>query len=103
MSRRASRGTGRQGKRVAATDEVAVASSEEEPMGVKTAHRSNPGADIDAMVEVINQLVALANQTKTKVNETLAKLDADSGVSDTNYAAQKAVTADSADSVELGY
>ncbi len=45
----------------------------------------------------IAALKALVNETKAKHNALLAKLDADAGVTDTNYAATQAVaSADSA-------
>lgn len=48
-------------------------------MALVKAHRANPGADIDAMVTLINQL-------STKLAALMAKMDADAGITDTNYA-----------------
>lgn len=58
--------------------------------------------EYNALVALVNELKtrqaedrALANQTKAKLNATLTKLDADAGVTDTNYSALNAVaTAD---------
>lgn len=41
------------------------------------------------------ELAAFANELKTKLNAVLAKLDADAGVNDTNYAALHSVTVES--------
>ena len=48
-------------------------------MAVITVHRSTPGADFKAVVDLLNANAA-------KLAALTAKLDADSGVGDTNYA-----------------
>ena len=48
-------------------------------------NRMNPAASHAKLGDVLNDLI-------TKFNATLAKLDADAGVTDTNYVATQAVT-----------
>lgn len=72
-------------------------------MAVVTVHKSNPGAEFSAMITVINALAVLANELKTDYNAVLAKLDADAGVTDTNYVATRAIAAPDADTLVLGY
>jgi len=55
--------------------------------------------DWDNLVTLINQLVTLANELKTDHNALLAKLDADAGVTDTNYAALHTTAAADADTL----
>jgi len=61
-------------------------------MAVITVHQSTPGDDFELLVEKYNNLV-------TKFNQLLAKLDADAGVADTNYAS----TLGGHDTIQLGY
>lgn len=57
----------------------------------------------DDIVREWNQMVTLINQLKAKHNALLTKLDADAGVTDTNYASTQNVTAADADTFYLGY
>ncbi len=50
-------------------------------------------AVVDELQTKVTALAALANELKTDYNATLAKLDADAGVTDTNYAATNPVAA----------
>jgi hypothetical protein len=50
-------------------------------------------ATITELQAAVTSLVALANELKTDHNALLAKLDADDGVTDTNYAATHATAA----------
>lgn len=50
--------------------------------------------------DVMAELIAQVNALTTKHNALLAKLDADAGVTDTNYAATNAVTATAIASLE---
>jgi len=59
------------------------------------------GKDWDNLVTIINALVTAVNELKTDFNATLTKLDADGGVTDTNYSALGAIAAASADTVVL--
>lgn len=51
------------------------------------------GTDVDALKAATEDLATLANELRTTHNALLAKLDADAGVTDTNYAATNGVTA----------
>jgi len=53
------------------------------------------------IVAVIEQLRVLTSEIKTDYNATLAKLDADAGVTDTNYVALRAIAAPDADTVKV--
>ena len=57
----------------------------------------------DDIVREWNQLVALVNEMKADFNALLTKLDADAGVTDTNYASLRSVTSADADTFYLGY
>jgi hypothetical protein len=57
----------------------------------------------DDVVRGLNQLAALCNELKADHNALLTKLDADAGVTDTNYAALRTVSAADADTYYLGY
>lgn len=57
----------------------------------------------DDIVEVINQLAALTAELKADFNALLTKLDADAGVTDTNYASTRSIAAANADTFYLGY
>lgn len=60
----------------------------------------------DDIVREWNQMVALLNQLRTKFNAVLTKLDADAGVTDTNYNSLhnvSTVTFPDADTFYLGY
>lgn len=61
-------------------------------MAVVSVHQSTPGDDFEALTAAYNDLA-------TKFNALLAKLDADAGVTDTNYVATIVV----ADTVTLDY
>jgi len=62
-----------------------------------------PGEVDDDVVREFNQLVTLVNQLKTKHNALLAKLDADEGVTDVNYASTQNVTAADADTFSINF
>lgn len=64
--------------------------------------RTVRGGDVRALITVINQLVALVTEIKTDYNAVLAKLDADAGVTDTNYASTRAISAPDADTLKRG-
>lgn len=51
------------------------------------------GADVDALKTAAEDLATLANELRVTHNALLAKLDADAGVTDTDYAASNSVTA----------
>lgn len=53
------------------------------------------------IVAVINQLQTLTSEIKSDYNAMLAKLDADAGVTDTNYASTRAVSSPDADTVKV--
>ena len=55
------------------------------------------------LVAVVNQLVTLANELKADHNGAMTKLDADAGVTDTNYNATRAVGAADADTIYVGW
>lgn len=57
----------------------------------------------DDMVREWNQMRTLVNELKADHNALLAKLDADAGVTDTNYAATVAVAAPDVDSFSLNW
>jgi hypothetical protein len=57
----------------------------------------------DDMVREWNQMRTLVNELKADHNALLAKLDADAGVTDTNYAATVAVEAPDVDSFSLNW
>lgn len=52
--------------------------------------------DTGELSQTLGQLVTLANELKADHNALLAKLDADAGVTDTNYAATLATAAPNA-------
>jgi phage shock protein A len=51
------------------------------------------GEDVDALKTAVTALATLANELRTDHNALLAKLDADAGVTDTNYVASNGTTA----------
>lgn len=51
------------------------------------------GEDVEALKAAVEDLATLANELRTDHNALLAKLDADAGVTDTNYAATNGVSA----------
>lgn len=67
------------------------------------AHRSNPGADIDLLLTIVNQLVTITTELKTDYNLLLAKLDLDGGVTDVNYASLRAITSATPDAGTFSY
>lgn len=62
-----------------------------------------PGEADDDIVREWNQMRTLVNELKTKHNALLAKLDADAGVTDTNYAATQAVSSADVDSFSINF
>jgi hypothetical protein len=63
-------------------------------------NRAMPAARDAALGDVVADLIATANalradltEMRTRINAVLAKLDADAGVTDTNYAATQAMPA----------
>lgn len=60
-------------------------------------------ASLRELVAAVNNLATLVNELKADYNATLAKLDADAGVTDTNYVAQHATAAPDADTVVVIY
>jgi hypothetical protein len=72
-------------------------------MAVRKVRRQSPGQEIDALIAVVAQLVTLANELKADVNGIVAKLDADAGVTDTNYAALRGISAADADTISVTY
>lgn len=54
--------------------------------------------DWDDLVTALNKLTTLCNELKVDHNALLAKLDADAGVTDTNYASLHTTAAADADS-----
>ena len=50
-------------------------------------NRSMPAAHKVMLGDLLNQIIAAYNDLATKHNALLAKLDADAGVTDTNYTA----------------
>lgn len=73
-------------------------------MAVRNVTRSTAnaaeGSLVDELAGVVNQLATLANELKADLNNVLAKLDADAGVSDTDYAALHSVSAANADTID---
>ena len=61
------------------------------------------GATTAQLVAVINKLVTLVNELKADHNGLVTKLDADAGVTDTNYASLRSIAAADADSVVVVY
>jgi hypothetical protein len=55
-------------------------------------NRSMPAAYKVKLGSTLDEVIAAYNSLVTKYNATLAKLDADAGVTDTNYSALGAVT-----------
>jgi hypothetical protein len=53
------------------------------------------------IVTVINQVVTLANELKADHNGAMTKLDADAGVTDTNYSSLRAIAAPDADTLKV--
>lgn len=72
-------------------------------MAAVPVHQSTPGDDFELLVAKYNAAVALINEMRTNINALLAKLDADAGVTDTNYAATLAIASAVADTVVLTY
>ena len=68
-------------------------------MAVRRNHLSTPDPVFRDLIAVVNQLATLANELKADHNALLTKLDADAGVTDTNYASLRAVAAADADTV----
>lgn len=61
------------------------------------------GNDQKKLIAAFNKAVTLINEMKADHNALLAKLDADSGVGDTNYATTNAVAAPDADTLRRSY
>jgi len=57
----------------------------------------------DDAVRTLNQISALLTEIKTKHNALCAKLDADAGVTDTNYAATQNITGAVSDTLSINY
>ncbi len=57
----------------------------------------------DDIVREWNALATLVNELKADHNALLTKLDADAGVTDTNYASLRTVAAADANTFYLGY
>lgn len=55
------------------------------------------------MIAVINQIAVLVNELKADHNGAMTKLDADAGVTDTNYSATRAVAAADADTLSSSW
>lgn len=72
-------------------------------MAVIPVHRSNPGDEITALIRVANQAATLANAAKTDFATIIAKLNADGGVTDTNYAAAATAAATTCDTIAESY
>jgi hypothetical protein len=68
-------------------------------MAVRSVYAYNNDPDMKAVLTVLNQLATLANELKADHNALLTKLDADAGVTDTNYASQRTVAAADADTI----
>lgn len=69
-------------------------------MAVKSIRPSNIDRKTAA---VINQIVALVNELKADHNGAMTKLDADAGVTDTNYSSLRAVSAPDADTIKVSW
>lgn len=61
------------------------------------------GQMVTALVREYNQLAALVNEMRTDYIALLAKLDADAGVTDTNYAATLTIAAPVADTIKRNW
>jgi hypothetical protein len=57
----------------------------------------------DDIVREWNQMAALVNELKSDFNALLTKLDADAGVTDTNYSSLRSITSADVDTFYLGY
>ena len=57
----------------------------------------------DDIVREWNALATLVNELKADFNALLTKLDADAGVTDTNYASLRSIAAADANTFYLGY
>ena len=60
-------------------------------MAVLRPQGSTNGLDFQAVLQVVNKMAAALNEIKTDHNGLCTKLDADAGVSDTNYNATRAL------------
>ena len=60
-----------------------------------------PGDTDRNVLAVLAQLVALTTELRTDFNAVLTKLDADAGVTDTNYSATRAIAAPAPDSIQV--
>lgn len=69
-------------------------------MATRTIRAGSVNKDV---VAVLNQITTLVNELKTDYNAVLAKLDADAGVTDTNYVSTRNITSASPDTLYLGY
>jgi hypothetical protein len=67
-------------------------------MAVKTVR----GNDVRAIIAAFNQLQAEVAEIKSDYNALLTKLDADAGVTDTNYASLRSISAADADTLKRG-
>lgn len=65
--------------------------------------KDDPSLVVAALVTKINALESALNTFQTKYNATLTKLDADAGVTDTNYNSTNGVTAVTVDPITFGY
>lgn len=57
----------------------------------------------DDVVRTLNQINVLLTEIKTKHNAVCAKLDADAGVTDTNYASTQNITGAVSDTLSINY
>lgn len=69
-------------------------------MAVITAHRANPGKDIDVLTQQLNAAIVRINILTAWANTLVAKLNLDAGVTDVNYAT---IVSTAVDTVALGY
>lgn len=61
------------------------------------------GASTREIAAVINGLATVVNELKTDYNALLAKLDADSGVNDTDFEETLEIEADDANTIRVNY
>lgn len=66
-------------------------------MAVRTIRPNDP-QQVE-IVRVLTQLAVLVNELKADHNGAMTKLDADAGVTDTNYSATRAIAAPDADTL----
>lgn len=66
-------------------------------------NRASPAMADGKVGDVLAELITAVNALQTKYNALLAKLDADAGVTDANYAATQAVSTTSLKDLENRY